>query len=399
MQDVFFVSDGKLCSAAGGRAAALASDTIETYRRTVRDINKRREWKSTGTGAQFMGVNIAVQTERDIDTSVQAVAAVAPDKLIFAAALEDSCGLYSKNPQNPDEPEGYIMRKQDMRIYHLDYDPREQLLVLSASEGVVEKHLALCGEVYANFRFVTEGDSVDITPSFSLRDNQIIYFSTAGFYIDRSSRRGGVKYNHYSVSRYDMRTGDITDVVGDEAYDYLMPREDRGGVLYCIRRPRKPTDEKGPTLVDVLLMPVRLLRALFGWLNFFTQRYTGESLLKKDGGGSNPAKQQEKSDEDLFIEGNLVNAGQTLKENSLKGEKYPGIAPKSWELVRLGAAGAVETVKRGILDYSFDAEGGILCSNGKYLLRIAPSGEEEVLCEAKVARSPVCCSSRPAATE
>lgn len=390
MQNVYFVSVGKLCAETGGRATPLASDTIETYRSTVREIGKRREWKSTGSGAQFLGVATAVQSDRDIATSVEAVACVAPDKLIFAATLEDSCGLYSKNPHNPDEPEGYIVRRQNTRIYHIDYDPVEHLLAVSASEGHLEKHLALCGEVKANFRFVTEGDSVDITPSFSLRDNRVIYFSTAGFYIDRSSRRGGVHYSAYSISRYDMRTDDIDEVTADEKYDFLLPREDRDGVLHCIRRPRKLQEEKGPTLLDVLLMPVRLLRAIFGWLNFFTQRYTGESLLKKGGSTNNPAKDRDQSDEDFFIEGNLVHAGQAQRENALKGEKYPGTAPASWELVRLGAAGAVTVLKKGVLDYSFDAQGGILYSNGKYILRIDPEGDEEVICEAKVARSPTC---------
>lgn len=191
-----------------------------------------------------------------------------------------------------------------------------------------------------------------------------------------------------------MRSGEIADVAGDEKYDFLLPRENRDGDLYCIRRPRQSQEETGPTFLDVLFMPVRLLRAVFGWLNFFTQRYTGESLLKKDSGGNNPARNRNQSDEEFFIEGNLLNTEQTRKGDALKGEKYPGSAPKNWELVKLGAATSIEVIKRGVLDYSFDTQGGILYSNGRYLLRLSPSGEEEILCEAKVARSPV--STQPA---
>jgi hypothetical protein len=137
--------------------------------------------------------------------------------------------------------------------------------------------------------------------------------------------------------------------------------------------------------LDILWIPLRLLKAIFGWLNFFSRRYAGEALLKGREGGSNPAKYQNKSEEEIFIEGNLINADQALKENIRQGEKFPGIAPKSWELVLVGEGGRAEVIRKGVLDYAFAGE-DLIFSNGKYLIR-RRGQEEEVLCQAKVATS------------
>ncbi|MDL2233426.1 hypothetical protein LJC63_07595 [Ruminococcaceae bacterium OttesenSCG-928-L11] len=381
MQELYFVSQGKLCRLDKGAVRQLPSSTIEGYIRTVKDINKRREWKSSGTGAMFMGVAMGQRANDEIVTQVEAVAQAAADKLIYAATLETSCGLYTKNPQNPDEPEGYITRQNNMRFHSMDYLAGR--LALSATEGAVEKHIALCNEDKPNFRFITEGESVDVFPSFSRRDSAVVYFSSAGFRRDRE--KGGIQYGNYVVNRFDTGTDEIDEILADERYDYLRPMEAEDGTLYCIRRTRRAKDDNRMTPLDVLLIPVKVLKGFFGWLNFFTQRYSGESLTKRSG-GPNPSKTREQSEEDLFIEGNLIHVESTVKENAMRGEKYPGLAPHSWELITV-RGGSVETLKKGVLDYTLHPDGGVAYSNGKYILHRNTAGEETVLCEAKVAKS------------
>lgn len=140
---------------------------------------------------------------------------------------------------------------------------------------------------------------------------------------------------------------------------------------------------------DLALAPWRVLKAVGGWLNLFTQRYGGESL-KKSSGGLNPSKYSSKSEKEIFIDGNLVNVEKALAENALQGEKYPGVAPKSWELVTLEPDGGVTSRKKGVLDYTFDPEGRLVYSNGRYILRLLHSGEEEIIGKANLATNLAC---------
>ena len=381
MFEVFYVSDGKLYKSTMGGSRQIRCGAVDNYRRTAMEIQKNREWKTQGTGAHFMGVDVPKFEEDDINTSVEAIAFDNDERLIYAATLELSCAIYAQNTKNPEEAEEYITRRTDTRIYHMDYDPVGKLIVVSANDGYLEKHLALCNEEKADYRMITEGDSVDITPSFSLKDNNIIYFSSAGFYIDRN--KGGAKYSSYAICRYDLVLNEICEVLSDEKYDFIYPRHTEDGKLYYIRRAK--LSRSGPGLLDIVLAPFRFLRAVFGWMNFFTQRYSGESLVKGTS-GPNRAKNREKNEREIFIEDNLINAEKAFKENKLAGEKYPGIAPKSWELVSLDMDGSVEIVRRGVLNYTFDNDGRLIYSNGRYILRDMPGGEE-VICEADIAKS------------
>ena len=119
------------------------------------------------------------------------------------------------------------------------------------------------------------------------------------------------------------------------------------------------------------------MKAVGGWLDLFTQRYAGETL--RSGGD---AKAKQKSPEELLIEGNLINVQRTLEENQSRGEKFPGLIPRSWELVRLAPGSREpETVKKGILTYALLPGGGLVLSNGRHLFSLAPGGGEELLAE------------------
>ena len=386
MFDVFYVTGGKLFGAVNGTSKRIPCGAIDNYRHTILEIQRKKEWKTQGTGAHFMGASAPRFEEKDINAGVEAVVSVNDERLIYASTLERDCAIYAKNPNESADAEEYITRLTNTRIYSMDYDPIDKLIVVSASDGYLEKHLALCNEEKANYRMITEGDCVDITPSFSRKNNNIVYFSSAGFYIDR--KRGGAVFSSYAICTYDLILNELQEVLSDEKYDYISPQQTADGELYCIRRVKQQSLGGGKILLDILLAPFRFLRAVFGWANFFSQRYSGESLVKGKT-DPNPAKNRDKSEREIFIEDNLINVEKVYKENMLAGEKYPGIAPKSWELVSFEADGKVEVVKRGVLDYCFDRNGLLIYSNGKYIITVQPDGEE-IICEADVAKS-LCC--------
>ncbi len=387
MSNIYYVSEGKLYTVQEGNGRLLTSEAAEKYRQNLKEIEKRQEWKTSGAGARFMGMGTmslsgAQSTPEHAYVNVESLTAAGPEKLIYALSLETSAGLHTKNPLKEEAAEGFILRRNNTRIHHIDCNPRDGALVASVSDGPKECHIAIIKEEHSEFHVITEGETMDITPSYSRANPQVIYYSSAGYYID--PRKSKTYYGSYCLNRLDLESGSLTEVMADEKYDYIRPKETASGKLYCIRRPKTAPKER-PFLLDILLIPFRLLKAIFGWLNFFSRRYTGESLVKDKEGGSNPAKHQMKSEEEIFIEGNLINAEKALKENIRQGEKYPGIAPKGWELVLIGENGDIEIIKKGVLDYAFDGE-DLLFSNGKYLIR-RRGRKEEVICQAKVAAS------------
>ena len=382
MSDIFYLSQGKIYAFRDGRPVYFPSEAVDKYRRNIMEIYKRKEWKASGTGAMFMGMQARNIEETDIKAQVEALFLADEETLIYGASLEDSCGIYIKDPREPNSPDRFIVRRTDTKLYYMDYQPADKLLVVSVSDGTVERHLALCHSEKGDFHMITEGESTDIMPAFSLHNPQLVYFSSAGIYFD--PRRHIFHSNTFAINRLDLLSGDISEVISDVVFDFIRPREAASGKLYCIRRPKAAKTGGAFSLLDIILMPFRLLKAIYAWLNFFSQRYTGESLTRRSG-GINPAKQQQKTDEEIFIEGNLINVGKTLKQNTQQGDKFPGIAPKTWELVRFTENGSLETVKKGVLDYTFDDRGDIVYSNGKFIIRILADGEEEKLCPAHLA--------------
>ena len=382
MDSIFYLSQGKIIAFQDGREICHTSEAVEKYRRNILDIYKRKEWKTSGQGAMFMGASTRHIDESSLQTQVEALLLIDEENLAYGANMDTSCGIYIKDPVEPQAPDRFILRRTDTNIFYLDYEPQEKLLALSVSDGSIERHLALCYSEKGDFSQITEGESIDIMPSFSRRDPKELYFSSSGLFFD--TQRQTAHFSAYAINKLDLRSGEIKEIIAEVNYDFIRPREAADGTLYCIRRPRQTKKSSGFSLLDILLVPLRILKAIFSWLNFFSQRYTGESLTKRSS-GPNPAKNQEKTDEEIFIEGNLINAAKTLKENTNSGDKFPGFAPKAWELVRLAENSKWDTIKKGVLDYTFSATGDIIYSNGKYIIHIQDDKDEKKLCQAHLA--------------
>ena len=112
-------------------------------------------------------------------------------------------------------------------------------------------------------------------------------------------------------------------------------------------------------------------------------KYSGKTLTN----GKGDTKAKNRTEAEMFIDGNLINASRELEKNQKSGDKFPGIIPRSYELCRRhGANGREEVIKNGIIAYALGLSGEIYCSNGNHLLKLTPSGnryEETVLAKEK----------------
>ena len=383
---ILFIAEDKLCLFSHGKVQYLTSQPLNMYRRNVLDIQRRNEWKSVGSGARFMYGESRLNFEDEDMTQIASVADLNGEEFIYALNIERNTGIHVKNVLDDKEPEGFIIRKNNMNIFKLDYQAATGRIAACASDSTIERHLAIFNDKNTDYNFVTEGDCLDQNPSWSKLQQDTIYYDSCG--IARDNTGLFVGFGPRSIHKLTLADGELSQIASDDKKDFIKPYEDAHGNLYYMKKPYKIAGAKESTsFKDILLMPVKLGKAIFGWLNFFTQRYSGQSLKTS---GSNPAQNRSKSEEEMFIEGNLVNVLKAQKENEKLGEQYPGLAPRDWELIKRLPDGSEVVLKKGLLDFYVCENGDIIYSNGNYLMKLANNGEDHMLTRVKLATSLTC---------
>ncbi len=350
-----------------GEVSPLPSQRYQRYREAMQEIRRQHQWKNSGTGALFMG-NLSGLAE-DQEPAVRIGGMALLDGLLYYTAfLGGVGGLYTKDPLNPDAPEGVIVHRQGMNTAGLCWNGASFATTLLEGR---ERHLGFFTLPRGELTVVTQGETVEAGPSWS-RDCQQVWFSSAGW--GREAPGGEAVLGPRAICRLDANTMELTEVYAQPGRDCISPQEGEDGSLWFLRRPRRE-EQEGNTLADIAAAPGKVVRAMGGWLDLFTRRYAGESL--RSGGG----KAKQKPERDLIIEGNLINAQRALEENQSQGEAYPGIIPRSWELVRLAPGGETpEVMQKGVLAYAL-APGGYVFSNGRHILRATGTAKPELLAE------------------
>lgn len=376
MNQLLYLSKGELFYKQEGTTLAVTCQAIEHYKANLQAINQRKKWKTQGSGARFMGV---IPSDDEIYTThIYPSAAVFTEEnhIIYSALLQDGTAIYSKSLTEADKPEGLILRKNDLNVYDIDYDHNKKRLVISASTNTYARHLAILAPAAASIHFLTEGDCHDCNPSFDPNNSDLLYYDSCGLAYNQQGYLVGLGAK--GIFTLNLKTSSIDTIIEDDKYDFSKPQADAQGNLYFIRKPHKSNSNQTTSIKDIVLAPVKIIKAIFGWLDFFTQRYAGESL-KKNTSGNNPAKVIQASEEELFIEGNLINVKKSLGENQKSGEKHPGIIPRSWELIKMLPTGELTTLKKGVLSYTLKKDGTLIYSNGKHLIEVTPDQLEKSL--------------------
>ncbi len=393
VRQLLYISKGKMYIKVGDKTRQVDSSVLARYLEHVKTDARRNAWKTGGEGAKFTGTYEAGASASDRVAAVSARVssmAYAEGALYYCLTVDGSAGIYRKRSMT-DADEGTILSDGD--YCYGEFDIHQGKIVYTAAFAG-EAHLGVCDLDGKNARMITEGESVESTPVWSKTEPDVIYYSSAG--LARSDTEAlseaqvqslpallmamaesgrAVELGPAGIYRLDLAEGEITEITEDSRYNYVKPYSAADGSVYYIRRPyaAATSAKRGNCLLDILLLPIRLLKALFGFLNIFSMKYSGSTLRS---GGSAAKK---KSEADLYIEGNLINAAESLRQNG--GEDYPGIIPRSWELVRRTPDGREAVVRRGVLSYCPDGE-GFYFSNGSYILYHAPDGKEEKVAQA-----------------
>jgi hypothetical protein len=369
LEQIVYIAKGDMGVIKDGVASPLPSQRLVQYERVLRSLEERHAWKTEGAGAQFMGQHNPYAGLSEQKGRVSAVV-FSGGRLVYASVTGESGGIFRKDPKDAAAQEGLLYSGASFFIEELD--ARDGAITASLVQPRGERHIALFVDGKPGYTLLTEGDTLDRHP-FLAPKSDAVFYSSAGYARDEQGRILGV--GPYGVLKLCRDSGRIEEIFSDPALNCLKYLEDAEGGRYMMVRPYKQS-ASGPSLKDMLLGPARLLQAFGGFLNLFSMRYGGKPLRT---GGAAPAQAKQKSLQELFIEGNLIQAERNLKENQRRGEANPGIVSGDWRLVRIKGDGTLETVRRGVLDYALLPSGGYVYANGKHVIACDWEGRETVL--------------------
>jgi hypothetical protein len=139
---------------------------------------------------------------------------------------------------------------------------------------------------------------------------------------------------------------------------------------------RKPINEKDKSniFLDILMIPVRILQGIVGFISAFVTFFSGKPLVSDGGNNSNGytrSKRFEKDEKRLFVANQIINVEKEMKKN--KKDKYQSFIPRSWKLVHVKEekdAVFEQKFLSGIADYCLLDENNIIATNGKYIFHI-----------------------------
>lgn len=370
MEKIYYISKGDLYKVENKKDVKLTVEAIEKYKRTLLNIKKQRSWKKKD-------VNIFEISNEESDeiTQVSDIKIIDENTILYCANLNDTTGIYLKDLSKDDGVDGLVIRNKDFLVLDIDYDLDTKKIIASYTENNTESHLMLIDENKTNY--LTEGESIDRNPIFY--DENVIYYDCRTLGFDEHNNIIGLSPRN--ISRLNIKSGELDEIISSDKFDYFKPKFDDDGNLYCIKKPYiAGKQERRMSFLDMLLVPVKLLKAIYKYFDFFTQRYSGETF---NTAGNNPSKVKQKTEEEIFIEGNLININETIKANKKLNDKYPGSIPKSWKLIKIDLNSQEKTetiIKESVLDYEI-TDDNIIISNGKYIINIS-NNKEEVICKA-----------------
>lgn len=399
---LFYIAGGKMFCLEGGREREIPSGVLQKVIHRIKEQAKRKEWKQTGSGAAFLGEAQSESVESQLANLRASVNCLGfrDGRFIYSLRVGETSGIYSKRSFG-DTDEGIVLSDSEYRYSDFDVAPNGDMIITATFAG--EAHLALLRGDERSATVITEGDSLEVTPVWSKTKADTVYFSSAGLLQNQIAdendprRRQPVGFadimasmmmtdgnvyreqSAFALSEMNIRTGEIKELLSDPKYSFVRPQCDDAGNLYYIKKPFAPEEgqKKSGCLVDLLLAPFRLIRAIIGFFNLFTIKYSGKNLTTS--GGASKARQ--KDAEKIFLDGNLIAAEKEREANKNSGEAYPGIIPRSYELHCLSPDGRDTLVRKGVLAYRLDGD-ELIYSNGSYLIRIHPDKSEEKLVSA-----------------
>jgi len=367
-----YLSEGKLfISRPGEPEREIKSAFVDSLRERLQSIKDRREWKMSGTGAQFARGGLPVAP------GAFAVDHFQPQFSALSRGPEAGCVLYAIDAGDVHGIFSYsLTEREEQRLVHGPArrfswlqphpDGEEVVVAVTQSDGTGCIGL-LRPKRSGGVREITEGDAIDAYPAWAPGEGRSIVYQSSGI-----ARRNGqwTGLGPAVLHQLDLETGNISTLSHDESTDFLCPSFGPGGELYYIQRPYEAAAKVKPLTVlkDIVLFPFRLLRALFAFLNVFSMFFSGKPL--KTAGGPQRDGPDPKA---VFLYGRWIHVQQQLNKN--QPEETLSAVPRSWVLKRRAPdanEATAETIAAGVMAYTVAPDGSVFYSTGRGVFQLKP---------------------------
>jgi hypothetical protein len=380
-----YLSGGKLYLKLGRASVlAVASEFGQAARERVLQMQKRNGWKQKNQIGNLLsggGSGDNNQPDREVlPVAVRGICPTSEDGLLYTLEAGEIGGIFTLDLPDRSLPEGdrakekRLFHSADFKVEHVDFHEQHQLIACAVIRKDGTANIATMPVDAVHLGEVTEGDAIDLAPKWIPGSRKAIVFQSAG--VSRDGAGYVIERRHSTIEQLDFDTHEVNTLVSDPQHDLLAPQMTADGTLYYIRRPYLPMRQRvrfWQTLKEFLLMPLRLLVAIFEWLNFFTRRYTGKALLM-------PHQPPQQGLGQMLFLGRLVDVGAEVERNRNFGDPdSPSLIPRSWQLVEQLPHQEPETIACGVLAFDVGADGSIVYSNGSAVYGIHPGGVAERL--------------------
>jgi len=263
-----------------------------------------------------------------------------------------------------------VLLKQKLHLGDLNPSPDGTMLAASSQQSGGIANIALLKSDGSGHREVTGGDTVDASPAWVPGVPDRLLFQSSG--LARSDEGYIVAQGNASIQMLNMESGSVAPVLENSRFDYLKPRVCPAGNLLFIRRPFElPRYGASSVLIDTLLFPFRLLRAVFHYLNFFSLMYTRKPLTSASG----PAAQADMKN--ILLQGRRIDAEKAVR-SSRAVQGVPSLVPDSWELVSRNREGVERVLATNVASYDISPDGSIVYSNGRGVFVLEQDGSSRL---------------------
>ena len=370
---IAFLSSGKLFL--NGQKEKPIEHTSEFGQEMItraQKIHQNRSWKVREEESDFLnsrslwGVN--PQDASALKVHITAVeSALNPNEMIYALSTSVVGGLFLHDSET--QKEKRLFHKEGMVISDLTRHPDKDEFACSIRNADGTSFIAMVGTSQCDQ--ITEGDCLDEAPSWIPGEEKSLLYQSAG--VGRNSNGIAVGLSSYTIQKLDLNTGDITEILESNQFDYLEPKANSAGDLFCIRRPYLP-DGKPPSsssvLKDIVFFPFRLAKAFLAFLNFFSLTFTKQPLTSAQG-----QKTKELDIEKIFLRGRMIDAKEAMTSSKIKEEEAP-LVPPDWELIKKDKAGNVSVIAKSVVAYDLDGQENIIYTNGRATYKLIDDKSE-----------------------
>ena len=378
MSGLAFVAGGRLHVVdEQGSARPLDSTFADSVRDRAQEIHRKHSWKGEGSQGGFGALAWGRQPTGPPSVNARLTGlsrAPQPGQILYSLEVDRLTAVCASDPATGTERRLLHGSKTRLRDVCARPDRDEVVCAMQHPDGTAS--IALMSREAGDLRQVTEGESLDLCPSWADDGTPRIAYQSAGLGRDAQGRAAG--YGRFEIHVLDLQRGEVETVAADPDCDLERPRIGPDGALYYLSRPHTGARTSVVGMVkDFLLFPVRLLFAVFQYLNFFSARYTGKPLTTAGG------PQRKAGDLRRMLEwANLVDAQQ-------RGDDDTGGIPATHRLVRRRAAGGPEVIASGVACFDVAADGSVVYATGSEIRRLTVDGRTEKVCPAEAVETVV----------